>query len=712
MKKFVNLRTALFVAFSLCVGILFSYSIFCGAIFYALFIGIVFFSLVSIYLVLCIKDGKKLKGLILSSIFIFVSIVGGVSFSVRVENYQSADLGNHYENITGKVVECTLGENYQRLILDNLCISSDEVNSRYKLSLYVYGDSDFDIGDIISFNGVIIDKSTYYNGRFSANSIEEGIKYSAKCEDYECTLLRNEKTIFEQVNVFIRETCEKGLDEKEFPVVYALLTGNSNYMEDELLTNFRASGVAHIFAVSGLHIGVLATALAFILNKLKCKKIISFLIMTFCLFFYSGICGFSASSIRASIMCSVGLLATIFGQRPDGISSMGIALFIVLIISPLQIFLVGFQLSFGVTFAILVLSIPLMKLLKFLPKKVAYALATVFSAQISSIPIMLIHFGAVSLCSVVVNLLMLPIVSVVFIFAIVSVLISGIFLLQQILLPLNYIIKAIIFLMEIFDFTVFMVGGISLSISVLFYYLALYVFGGMLNLSRLAKSLTISLLIVCFVGVQLGSDVYEHNSFKIYSVTDKNLYVSILQYQDESVMVVSKADGNININSLKIMCDDNHIRSVKDVVILESKEKIDIQRFATCVSLVLQMENIFYYGQKDEKLENMMQKSFPSITLYNYTDNGLDQINIEGRVLLGGYGVEFGYDNKKASFFSSIDESKINLENLWGEVQFSVGVNFIENIYSRVKAEEKYSYTIGSGVKSIENYGNIKYYLK
>ena len=176
--------------------------------------------------------------------------------------------------------------------------------------------------------------------------------------------------------------------------------------------------------------------------------------------------------------------------------------------------------------------------------------------------------------------------------------------------------------------------------------------------------------------------------------------------------MLTKNDGNMNISALKTMCNVNHIKGVKDVVLLESKESIDVQRFATCVSLVLNMEKIFYYGQKDERLESMMQKSFPNINLYNYTESGLNKVNVENRVLIDGYGLELGYEDKKATFFSSIDEKQIDLEELSGEVQFMVGINHIENINSRIKAKDKYSYTVGGEVESIENYGNIKYYLR
>ena len=177
--------------------------------------------------------------------------------------------------------------------------------------------------------------------------------------------------MFESINIFIRDTLKVGLDLDEFTVAYALLCGNSDYMETEIIENFRASGVAHIFAVSGLHIGFFAVILNFITDKLRFNKYVKFFFVVSVLLFYSGVCGFTASSIRATIMTAVMLLAGLIGKKYDGLSSVALAGIIVLLYAPIQLFCVGFQLSFGVVLGINILSRPISKLLGFLPQKIS-----------------------------------------------------------------------------------------------------------------------------------------------------------------------------------------------------------------------------------------------------------------------------------------------------------------------------------------------------
>jgi competence protein ComEC len=262
-----------------------------------------------------------------------------------------------------------------------------------------------------------------------------------------------------------------------------MLCGNSDFIDGELLENYRSVGVAHIFAVSGLHIGFLALVLKFILSKIKMNRFVRAFLIIFVLLFYSGVCGFSSSSIRATIMCAVSLIASAVGKKYDRLSSVSFALIIVLMIWPVQLFSLGFQLSFGVVFGIILLSRPIANILRFLPRKLSISLSSVISAQLTSLPICLYAFKEFSAISVIANLIFIPIVGFVFIFLFVSVLLSlitglgGVFL----FLP-SYVVKGINYLFSIADYKIFMIGGVSLGAFGVVYYLALIISSQVVNL--------------------------------------------------------------------------------------------------------------------------------------------------------------------------------------------------------------------------------------
>ena len=111
-------------------------------------------------------------------------------------------------------------------------------------------------------------------GHFNSNVLRYFIQKGAVTNAENITKLSTDLNLFERINLFMRESLKGGLDSREFPVGYALLTGNSHFMDNDLITSYRDAGVAHIFAVSGLHIGFLASLLIFIFSRIKINRII------------------------------------------------------------------------------------------------------------------------------------------------------------------------------------------------------------------------------------------------------------------------------------------------------------------------------------------------------------------------------------------------------------------------------------------------------
>ncbi|MBQ7340492.1 MAG: ComEC/Rec2 family competence protein [Clostridia bacterium] len=714
MKKLLNLRTALFVALSMISGITFTYFVYSEMVFYSLLTLVVFLGLVALYITLCVKDGKRLKGLILSSLFLIVAILGGSYVTFKFENYLNADLGNHYSSVTGRVVSVVEQGDYTVAVLSNVEIGyPEDIESKYKVRVIIDGNVQLEIGDIINYEQNLIDLGIVSNGKISVYDLGNGIKYLSYLSQDEYQIIDNQKTIFERVNVFIKDTAESGLDQKEFSVVYALLTGNADYMEDRLITNFRASGVAHIFAVSGLHIGFLSMALSFILDKLKTNKIVKAILIILSLIFYSGVCGFSASSLRATVMCSVSLIAGIFGEKYDGVSAMGVALFLVLLLNPFQLFFAGFQLSFGVVFAILIMANSIAKLfkkIKKLPEKWAFSLGSVISAQLASMPIMIIHFGTLSLCSVMVNLLFIPAVSFIFIFSLASVILAGIVGVSHLLLPLNYLMKGVIFIIDGIDFTVFLVSGLTIGASVIFYYLGLLVLSGFVNVKGKLKKITALSMFSIFVLTGSIGSLVEHNSFKIYATSSYSLCASMIDYKGNSTLIVNYSRGSVNTSSLKSIADSKNITKIDHLIVLDNQA--DIPQLLTKIFSFCKVNNVYYYGNKDKSLEQVIEKSFKETSVNNFNEKIEVKLPFAYEILLDGKAFEIEHKNKKALFVSQLRNLSNSIYQLKREVEIVFAVDLVENVFSMVESEREYSYFTQAEFESVKNRGNIVYYLK
>ncbi len=712
MKKLINFRVPLLAGISLIFGIVFSYGVYFDKVLCSVFSATAFLLAVSLYVLFSFKGNKRIEGVIFCSVFLIFALFGGLSFTTTLNNYKKADLGNHLCDVTGRVVDVTDKEDYRVLILSNVRIGYPEnVNTKYKISLVVPSESKLDYGDTISFTATIEDRSLIFNGRFNVYDVGNGVKYSATLLAGEYELISSDKNIFEKVRVFIRETLREGLDREEFSVVYALLTGNSDYIETQTLTNFRASGIAHIFAVSGLHIGFLSALLSFVFNKLKVNKWLKTFLIIASLFFYSGVCGFSASSLRATIMCSVMLFATNFGERYDGLSALGTALTLLLLAFPIQLFFVGFQLSFAVVFAILALSLPTTKLLKFLPKKLAVSLATVLVAQVASVPIMLYHFGEFSLISVIANLIFLPAVSVVFIFSLCSVLLAGILGAFEVLFPLNFVVKAIIWFINLLDYTVFMAGGITIGVSVVFYYLSFIVASGLINLKKTVKRIT-AIILICTFFLSMGAEnLVEFNKCKIYSVSDNYSCATVVSVKNENFLILPYVKRGANLSCIdKIFL--NRSKNVTALFILSRVDNLDVQQICTLLTGKVKVESVCVFGEENEKLNAVINKSFPEIELQYRSNFSIDKGRGRLSYLLNGKAVEITYGKSRALILGDYGVED-DLELLKGyTADYAVVYEMEEYLFSLINAKTKATYRYSKEYNNVQTSGLLLFNLK
>lgn len=415
MRKAVNFRVSAFILIGVTSGILLSYFRVCGSLAGVIATGV---SAVLLFTLFTFFSTAKFlsRGKILCFLFFAIFLCAGYfGFSRVTDNYNNADLGGHILTVTGDVAEISEGDKYSSVLVDNVTVSGAiKGRCNYKIALYVYGENSLRFGDEISFTTAVSDRTLIYDGRFSASALADDIKYFAETDAGEITVISHSPDLFQRCNLYIFDTLKSGLKGEVFAVAYAMLTGNSDYMEVESLTAYRNLGVAHIFAVSGLHIGFLATALFFVLNKCKLNRYAGFIITLFATAFYSGVCGFSASSVRAVIMFFFLNIARLSGAKYDSLSAVFSAAVLILLISPAEMFTAGFLLSFSVVITIIILYNPLTRLLKFLPKKLRVSFAVSLSAEIGGAPVLLYFFGKVPILALFVNILFVPIAGVIF----------------------------------------------------------------------------------------------------------------------------------------------------------------------------------------------------------------------------------------------------------------------------------------------------------
>lgn len=151
---------------------------------------------------------------------------------------------------------------------------------------------------------------------------------------------------------FLREHLHGQLTPNEAGIMQAVLLGDRSQVPKPVRELFVRTGTAHILAISGLHVGIAAGLFWMVIRLLPLPRRVHIGLTVVCLIFYALLTGLRPSILRAMIMTCVFLLAYICERESKTVNSLSFAACVVLVINPLYLNDVGFQLSFACLFSI------------------------------------------------------------------------------------------------------------------------------------------------------------------------------------------------------------------------------------------------------------------------------------------------------------------------------------------------------------------------
>lgn len=229
-------------------------------------------------------------------------------------------------------------------------------------------------------------------------------------------------------------------------LIAAITLGARDDAAEEFNAAFRQTGTLHLFSVSGLHVGMFALLLWMALQPLRVSRRAAVLVIIPLLFFYSLVTGAAPSSLRAATMISLALGALLLDRAPATGNSLAAAALLLLGSDTNQLFQPGFQLSFLVVGAVLLLTPPLDRRMAralcpdpFIPRRLydtarkmqasaGYALAATLAvsaaAWIGGLPLTAAYFQILPLVSVPANMVAVPLAFVILALGMLSV-VSG-----------------------------------------------------------------------------------------------------------------------------------------------------------------------------------------------------------------------------------------------------------------------------------------------
>jgi competence protein ComEC len=191
-------------------------------------------------------------------------------------------------------------------------------------------------------------------------------------------------------------------------LVRAMVLGDRQAVDEDTSDAFRAAGTYHVLAISGAQVALLAALLAFLLRRLRCPPAAAAVLLSLAVVFYAELVGGDVPVARAAAMALVVLLGRALELDADVVNLLALAALVLMVHRPSSATDVGFQLSFGATLGIVVLTGRLGRGWPRLPLRLELALAASLAAQVVLLPLLLVHFHRMAPAALVLNLAAVP----------------------------------------------------------------------------------------------------------------------------------------------------------------------------------------------------------------------------------------------------------------------------------------------------------------
>lgn len=374
----------------------------------------------------------------------------------------------------------------------------------------------------------------------------------------------------------IKNRCTKiidnSFDSESAGIVKAMLVADKSTLDKNIKKLYSENGIAHIMAISGVHVAIIGMTLYGFLRKLRIGRLISGTFSIAIIILYGIMTGMSSSTERAVIMLILSIAAEYFGRKTDAPTSMGFAMIIMVLGNPYVILDAGFQLSFAAITGVTVVAPQLRKLLRMFKcfikeadekkkqkhkkiislRKMIIKLIDAFVVGIASFitttPVIIYYYYQFPPYSILINLIVIPLVSLI-VGGSILVVLTGLFFTGAAVV-MTYPVRLILFgykYLCIFASGLpgasVLVGHISIGM-VFVYYLSVVLVFAILRMIRIGKTeregpiLYLMLATVLFLTV-----VYE-----VYSY-DKSLKIVYMDVgQGDGVLLRTSGHGGILID--------------------------------------------------------------------------------------------------------------------------------------------------------------------
>lgn len=522
--------------------------------------------------ILWIVRNKNIRSMV-ALFFMFIFFVMGVLniMSTGKKEKLCTEIGDRELpcTVSGKIKEIkTDGLNYTYYIMADSIVSS-EFAYKGKIGIVVYTSAgkerknnsgntdhiylDYINGDYICMSGNVsvpdaatnpgtFDQYIYLKNKgyylcISNGTVESGIHRPYSIEGFLYGIKNRCTTIIDD-----------SFDSESAGIVKAMLVADKSTLDKNIKKLYSENGIAHIMAISGVHVAIIGMTLYGFLRKIRISRLISGIFSIAIIVLYGIMTGMSSSTERAVIMLILSIAAEYFGRKTDAPTSMGFAMIIMVLGNPYVILDAGFQLSFAAITGVTVVAPQLRKWLRMFKRfiketdekkkqkhekiislrkmiiKLIDALVVGIASFITTTPVIIYYYYQFPPYSILINLIVIPLVSLIVGGSILVVLTGLLF--TEAAVVMTYPVRLILFIYKYLCIFVSGLPGASvlaghISIGMVFvYYLSVVLIFAILRMIRTEKTEKggpiLYLMLTAVLSLTVVYEVYSYDkSLKI-----------------------------------------------------------------------------------------------------------------------------------------------------------------------------------------------------
>ena len=345
---------------------------------------------------------KRLKTILhCNGLFYLLCIITVVLTLIRIE----IDIPNSYDlgtkKVVGEVLEYDIDGDYLKLTID----ANEKLIGRYyfktkaEKELFI---KSVDVYDTLRLNGELEEaegSKDIYSFDYKQYLKSKNVNYIIKID--KITLISKEKSFFKGIKCFL-------LKRNSNSYIKAFIFGNNKSIITDVMSSYQEIGISHLFAISGMHVGLLTLVISKLLMKLNIKEKYIFIIISLFLFFYLFITGVSPSILRAIFFYLFFSINKIYNLNIKGVNIFMLIFSISLLVNPYYIHEVSFLYSYTISFSILLVGNKISNGSYF--KRL---FLTSLISFIVSFPITIYFFNQINILSVFYNMLFVPFISMI-----------------------------------------------------------------------------------------------------------------------------------------------------------------------------------------------------------------------------------------------------------------------------------------------------------